>query len=98
MKIEEVYQKMSALLQNDGMDKTKTAERKSYSATYDATGDTVAISSTMRSLNMAMSFDEIQPVRTERTSILQSLIQSGEYNIDGRAVAQKMVDLVNRRA
>jgi negative regulator of flagellin synthesis FlgM len=98
MKIEEVHQKISALLRNEGADKNKGAERKSNNETSDATGDTVAISSTIRRLNLAMSFDEVQPVRMERIAMLKSLIQSGEYNVDGRDVAEKMVALVNKRA
>jgi flagellar biosynthesis anti-sigma factor FlgM len=97
MKIEEVHQKITALLHNEGTN-NKAAERKPSNLSSAATGDTVAISSTIRRLNTAMSFDEVQSVPMERIAMIKSMIQSGEYNVDGRVVAEKMVALVNKRA
>jgi flagellar biosynthesis anti-sigma factor FlgM len=98
MKVEEVHRKMMALLRNEGSDKKDVPEGKSGNAQSSSPGDTVAISGTIRRMANAMSFDEVRPVRMERVTMLKSLIQSGEYNVDGRDVAAKMVAAANKRA
>lgn len=98
MKIYEALQKVLSLLPNEGSDKKNAAEQNLNNSQRSQPGDTVELSSTIQSLAKAMSFDVVRPVRMDRVVMLKSLIQSGDYNVSGRDIAEKMVAFVNKRA
>jgi flagellar biosynthesis anti-sigma factor FlgM len=98
MKIDDALQKVLSLLPNEGSDKKNVSEQNLYNSKLLQPGDTVELSSTIRSLAKAMSFDVVQPVRMDRVVMLKSLIDSGDYNVSGRDVAEKMVAFANKRA
>lgn len=98
MKIDEALQKVLSLLPNEGSDKKNVSEQNLNNSQRSQPGDTVELSSTIRSLVKAMSFDVIRPVRMDRVVMLKSLIQSGDYNVSGRDIAEKMVAFANKRA
>jgi flagellar biosynthesis anti-sigma factor FlgM len=98
MKVDDALQKVLSLLPNEGSDKKNVSEQILNTTQRSQPGDTVELSSTIRSLAKAMSFDVVQPVRTDRVVMLRSLIQSGDYNVSGRDIAEKMVAYANKRA
>ena len=98
MKIDEALQKVLSLLPNEGSDKKTTSEQILNNSQRPQPGDTVELSSTIQSLARAMSFDVVRPVRMDRVVMLKNLIQSGDYNVSGRDIAEKMVAFANNRA
>jgi flagellar biosynthesis anti-sigma factor FlgM len=98
MKIDDALQKVLSLLPNEVSDKKTVPEQTLNNLQRSQPGDTVEISSTIRSLAKAMSFDVVQPVRMERIAMLKSVIESGDYEISGRDIAEKMVAYANQKA
>ena len=98
MKVDDSLQKVLSLLQNEGPDKKTVSEQILNNSQRSQPGDTVQLSDTIRSLAKDMYFDEVQPVRMDRVVMLRSQIQSGDYNVSGRDIAEKMVAFANKRA
>jgi flagellar biosynthesis anti-sigma factor FlgM len=97
MKIDDVLQKVLSLRQNEGPDKKNETDRKTSKIQISASEDTVAISSMIQRLTTEMSCDEVGSMRMDRVITLKNLIQSGEYNVSGRDVAEKMLAMMNKK-
>jgi anti-sigma28 factor (negative regulator of flagellin synthesis) len=98
MKIDDALQKVLSMLPNEGSDKKYVSEQNLNNCQRLQLGDTVELSSTIRSLAKAMSFDVVRPIRMDRVVMLKSLIESGDYNVSGRDIAEKMVAYANKSA
>lgn len=96
MKIDDVLQKVLSLCRNEGADKIIETDRKTSKIRLSPAEDTVDISSTIQRLTTAMSYDDLRPVRTDKVAFIRSLIESGEYDVSGWDVAEKMVAMANK--
>lgn len=79
---------MRAYLENQGHSKTKLSRKtpKTYA-------DEVNLSAEVREIAHAIKLaSQVEDVRTEKVEELKAKIKAGTYNIDGKLVADKIVE------
>lgn len=77
---------------NDTADKKKVSSSSSKSADASLSSDSVSLSDSAKDLSsMKSSLQSAPEVRTELVARLKSEIESGQYNVSGRQIAEKIV-------
>lgn len=96
MKVDNILQKEMSVIRNEMTEKKSQAADSKDPAGL-AANDRVCISSLMNKLNLSVASSHEYQVRTDKVVSLKALIESGNYNISGQQVAEKMVSMAKKK-
>ncbi len=94
MKIDEIHWKDVTAVRNEVCEKKSKATDCRDSAASTA-NDKVSISYLINQLNQSVASSKEEQVRSDRVASLKALIESGNYNVSGKQVAEKMLSIAN---
>ncbi len=94
MKIDEIHWKDVTVVRNDVSEKKGKATDSRDSAAS-STNDKVSISYLINQLNQSVASSKEERVRSDRVAALKALMESGNYNVSGKQVAEKMLSIAN---